>query len=187
MARQGRADLRQRDPVSDPAAKPLVDLANWSVASLQSQGIMLNDVLMSPAVWNAFRANESVNIALDRSRALTTPPSLSNNQMLQEGGVYMGSIDSFNIYVYQGWYVDPATATERPIMPNNVAVLTSPLLQGVRAFGAIRDEEAGLQAVPYYVKSWIEPDPSVRFILLQSAPLLVPYRVNASVSARVLA
>ena len=171
---------------SDPNAKPLVDLANWSVASLQAQGIMLNDVLMTPDVWNAFRANESVNIALDRSRALTTPPSLSNNQMLQEGGVYMGSIDSFSIYVYQGWYVDPADGVEKPIIPAGTVILTSPLLNGVRAYGAIRDEEAGLQAVPYYVKSWVEPDPSVRFVLLQSAPLLVPYRVNAMVKAKVL-
>ena len=47
---------------------------------------------------------------------------------------------------------------------------------------------AGNSAVepPDYVKSWIEPDPSVRFIMLQSAPLLVPYRPNASLKAKVL-
>jgi hypothetical protein len=59
-------------------------------------------------------------------------------------------------------------------------------MEGVRAYGAIRDEEAGLQALPYFVKSWIEPDPSVRFIMMQSAPLLVPYRVNACIKVQVL-
>lgn len=171
---------------SDPNATPLVDLATWAMIPLQSQGIYLNDVLMSPTAWAKFRANESVNVALDRSRALTTPPSLSNNQMITEGAVYMGTIDNFNIWVYQSWYVDPVDGAEKPIMAANKVVITSPAMQGVKAYGAIRDEEAGLQALPYYVKSWIEPDPSVRFFLLQSAPLLVPYRVNASVTATVL-
>ena len=165
---------------------PLVDLATWSVASLKSQGIMLTDVLMTPDVWNVFRTNTSVIDALDRNRALTQPASLASNQMITEGGVYMGTVDNFNIYVYQGWYVDPADGVEKPIIPATTVILTSPLLNGVRAYGAIRDEEAGLQAVPYYVKSWVEPDPSVRFVMLQSAPLLVPYRVNASFKAKVL-
>jgi hypothetical protein len=29
------------------------------------------------------------------------------------------------------------------------------------------------------------PDPAARFMMLQSAPLVVPYRVNASLSAKV--
>jgi len=59
-------------------------------------------------------------------------------------------------------------------------------IEGYRAFGAIRDEAAGFQAVPYYVKSWLEEDPAVRFIMMQSAPLVVPYRVDASLCATVL-
>jgi hypothetical protein len=98
----------------------------------------------------------------------------------------MGTLDSFTIYVYQAWYVDPADGVEKPILPADSIIMTSPMLAGVRAFGAIRDEEAGLQALPQFVKSWIEPDPSVRFILLQSAPLVVPYRVNCSLKAKVI-
>ena len=171
---------------SDPNSKPLTDLGAWSMASLQSQGIMLSDVLMTTDSWATFRANTSVNSWLTSSRAITTPPSLAANQMIQEGGVYMGTIDVFNIWVYAGWYVDPADGVEKPIIPNGTVILTSPQLQGVRAYGAIRDEEAGLQALPYFAKSWVEQDPSVRFLMLQSAPLVVPYRPNASVKARVL-
>jgi hypothetical protein len=171
---------------SDPTSTPIADLNAWSLTSLQSQGIMLNDVLMSPDAWATFRANESVNDYLSRIRILTAPPSLQANQILGEGGFYMGTIDNFNIWVYQAWYVDPADAVEKPVLPAGSVILTSPQMQGVRAFGAIRDEEAGLQATPQFVKSWIEPDPSVRFIMLQSAPLLVPYRVNAAFKAKVL-
>jgi hypothetical protein len=56
---------------------------------------------------------------------------------------------------------------------------------GVRHFGAIRDLDAGIQARQYFVKSWREPDPSRQFLLMQSAPLLVPYRPNAVLSATV--
>jgi hypothetical protein len=40
--------------------------------------------------------------------------------------------------------------------------------------------------VPYFVKSWTEEDPSVRFLMLQSAPLVFPTRPNASFKAKVL-
>lgn len=171
---------------SAAGSDPIKDLSTWSTLALQSQGLMLNDVLMSPTAWRTFRSNTAVNDYLDRIRIMTAPPSIQATQNLGEGGFFMGTIDAFNIWVYQGWYVDPADGAEKSIMPANSIVMTSPALQGVRAFGAIRDEEAGLQAVPYYVKSWVEPDPSVRFVLLQSAPLLVPYRVNASLKAQVI-
>jgi hypothetical protein len=57
---------------------------------------------------------------------------------------------------------------------------------GVRAFGAIQDVTAGNAAVPYYSTSKIEFDPSAIILLMQSAPLIVPTRVNASFSATVL-
>jgi len=64
-------------------------------------------------------------------------------------------------------------------------LVISPELDGVRCFGAIKDEEAGFQALPYFPKSWLEKDPAVRYLLMQSAPLPVPYRVNASFCATV--
>jgi len=88
--------------------------------------------------------------------------------------------------VYSAWYIDPADSVEKPILPTGTVILASPAIEGVRAYGAIRDEQAGLQAAPYFVKSWTEEDPSVRFIMMQSAPLVVPYRPNASFKAKVL-
>ena len=97
----------------------------------------------------------------------------------------MGEIDGFNIFVYAGWYLDDG-GIERPILPSGKILLVSRSLDGVRCFGAIMDEEAGFQALPYYPKSWSVPDPSVRYLLMQSAPLVVPSRVNASLAATVL-
>ena len=172
---------------SDTAnAKPLDDLATWAGVALQDTGVMTTDVIMPPNVWRLFRANPQVVAQLDLYRPVNAPPTLQTGRQQEEGGIYMGNVDGWNIFVYAGWYVDPKDNTEKQIWPSNKIALVSPQLQGVRAFGAIKDEKAGLQAMPYFPKSWIQEDPSVRFLLMQSAPLLVPYRVNASISAQVL-
>jgi Phage major capsid protein E len=161
-------------------SKPLDDLQAWSLTVLQATGVLVNDVLMTPLAWSLFLNSQQVKDHQTMWRTFTTPPTLSGNAPVLEGGVSMGTIAGFNIFVYSAWYVDPLDGNEKPILtaPDLVA-LTSPALEGYQAYGAIRDEEAGLQAVPYFSKSWIEPDPSVRFLMLQSAPLLVPYRPGA--------
>ena len=88
--------------------------------------------------------------------------------------------------MYAGWYEHPTTGALTPYLPDGTVIITSPDLEGVRAYGAIKDEAAGYQALPFFPKSWVEHDPAVRYLLLQSAPLIVPYRVNASLCATVL-
>ena len=171
---------------SDPNAKPLDDLDTWSGVALQDTGVLTQDVVMPPNVWKVFRNNAQVIAQIDLYRAATQAPSLMAGNKPEEGGVYMGQVGGYAIYVYAGWYVDPKDNVEKQIWPANKIAILSPQLQGVRAFGAIRDERAGLQAMPYFPKSWVQEDPSVRYLLMQSAPLLVPYRVNASMSATVL-
>ena len=137
---------------------------------------------MSLDVWKIFRKHPDVAAELDRFRGDSTMTTAAMND---EGGVFMGSVQGFNIFVYSGWYMDDS-GTEQPIFPAGTVVLSGAKMEGVRAFGAIRDEEAGFQALPYFPKSWAEEDPSVRYLLIQSAPLLVPTRVDATLCAEVL-
>jgi len=171
---------------SAAGSHPLNDLQTWSQIALQSTGIWMVDVIMPVPVWTVFRDHPDVQNRLNLFRGIGAPPSLDLTAPQGEGAKAAGEIDGFNIFVYSAWYVDPADSVEKQILPQDSVIMASPQLEGVRAYGAIRDEEAGLQAVPYYVKSWIEPDPSVRFIMLQSAPLIFPYRPNASFKAKVL-
>ena len=171
---------------SDANAKVLNDLATWGAIPLQDTGTMMQDVIMPPNIWALFRENAQVKDRISIYRTLNEPPSLQPGTLVQEGGTYMGTVDMWNIFVYSGWYIDPKDNTEKQVWPANKIAMLSPQIQGVRCFGAIRDERAGLQAMPYFPKSWVQEDPSVRFLMLQSAPLLVPYRINASVTAQVL-
>jgi len=167
-------------------SKPLDDLQAWAMDVLQATGAMMLDVLMTPRAWTLFSTSQQVKDHQTMWRTWTQPPSLSGNAPVTEGGVFMGTIAGFNIYVYSGWYVDPADGVEKPILrAPDMVIMTSPAIEGYQAYGAIRDEEAGLQPLPYFVKSWVEPDPPVRFVMLQSAPILVPYRPGVLYRANV--
>lgn len=161
---------------------PLDNLQDWAQLMLQKTGAMAYDVVMTVDVWKIFRANPFVQQRIEKFN-LSAP--MQQDAQITEGGVYMGTIDGFNIFVYAGWYLDD-TDTEQPILPAGTVLMGSSQIQGIRAFGAIKDEAAGFQAVPYYTKSWVDEDPSVRYLLMQSAPLVVPTRVNASFAATVL-
>ena len=160
---------------------PLDLLQDWSMQMLQASGVMARDVIMDVAAWKIFRRDPTVQ---QRWAAFNgNAADIKFDATTETGGVFMGGIDGFNFFVYQDWYVDDNNV-EQPMLPLNTVLLVSPQLEGVRHFGAIKDHDS-LSAVPYFPKSWIEPDPSVRYLMLQSAPLMVPYRPNASFAATV--
>ncbi|MFZ6871155.1 major capsid protein [Undibacterium sp. Di27W] len=170
---------------SDAGVNPLNDLQDWALSLvLKNSGAMSRDVIMTVDVWEVFRENPFVKTrwnSLNNNRA-----DISLNAVVETGGVYMGTIDGFNIFVYSDWFVDPVDNIEKPMIAPGTVVLCGGQLEGMRAFGAIRDEEAGYQPLPYYPKSWVEKDPAVRYLMMQSAPLVVPQRPNASLTATVL-
>lgn len=160
---------------------PLKDLQDWSMLVTQHSGATASTVVMDVKAWELFSNSEKVQKLLDRFRG----QDRLNATVLGEGGRYMGNIGDFDIWVYAGWYEHPETGDMTAFLPDYTVMIASPDLEGTRAYGAIKDEKAGFQALPFFSKSWMEEDPSVRYLLLQSAPLIVPYRVNASFCATV--
>lgn len=165
----------------ETGVSPLENVQDWSLLVSQHSGAAANTVVMDLKAWKLFHADPAVQKLLDRFRG----KDQLNPTVTGAGGRYMGSTGDFDIWVYTGWYVDPDTNALTPYLPDYTVIISGPDLEGARAYGAIRDEEAGYQAMPYFPKSWVEKDPSVRMLLLQSAPLPVPYRVNASFCATV--
>lgn len=173
----------------------LAQLMDWKLMILQATGANALDVVMDVDAWKKFIENTYVKERFVRFQG-SSQTTLQSGQPLGEGGTFMGTIDGFNIWVYAAWYIDD-DGTEQPMLDSGRVILTGPQLAGTRAFGAILDEAAwspeiagatqpGLISVPIFPKSWIENDPPQRQIMCQSAPLVVPTRVNASVSAKVL-
>lgn len=163
---------------------PIADLKTWAALILTNSGSAVTDVVMDIGAWNVFSEHVDVIARMDLQRGLNQPPSLSQNVIAQRGGVQMGSIDGFNIWVYSGRYKNDS-GTVTTLLPNGTVLMVGDVA-GVQAYGAIQDEEAGIQALPYFSKSWLTNDPGRRFIMTQSAPLLVPYRPDATLAATVL-
>lgn len=165
----------------ESGVSPLADVQAWSMLVTLHSGAAANTLVMDVKAWQLFSADPAVTKLLDRFRGADQ----LNAIVVGEGGRYMGNIGDFDIWVYAGWYEHPDTGALTPYLPDHTVIVTGPDLEGTRAYGAIRDEQAGFQAVPFFSKSWVEQDPAVRFLLMQSAPLPVPYRVNAAMCATV--
>ena len=166
----------------DAGVKPLDDLQDWSDRMVRTTGVAMTEVTMTVDVWKVFRADADVKSRLDRWRGNST---LQPDAHQGEGRVFQGMVDQFAIYTYSGWVVDAENGLEGSILPDGTVIGTAgDAVEGVRHHGAILDHDA-LQALEYFPKSWVEQDPSVRYLLMQTAPLLVPYRVNATLRASV--
>lgn len=160
---------------------PVDDLEDWAITLQDKSGVVAKTVVMDPQAWKIFRSNTTVQKYLDIRRGTNNtinidPQIISENEKAR----YAGSIGDFAIWVYNDTYVDDKGATCK-LLPEKTVILGSREgLEGTRCYGAIHDEKANWTAQRYFTKSWIEEDPSVRWLLLQSAPLVVPYRPNAS-------
>lgn len=161
--------------------KPLKDIQTWSMKVTEKSGSTANTIVMDVKAWQLFSESAEVQKLLDRYRG----NDQLNPTVTGEGARYMGNIGDFDLWVYAGWYEHPDTKALTTYLPDYTVLVLGPDLEGTRAYGAIRDEAAGFQPMPYFTKSWVEEDPAVRYLMMQSAPLLVPYRVNASLAATV--
>ena len=160
---------------------PLDNLEDWAIAIQDKSGVVAKTVVMDPKAWKVFRSNATVQKYLDIRRgtgnSLNIDPSIRNEDTKAR---YVGAIGDFDIYVYNDTYINDNGETAKLLPDKTVLLGSKDGLEGTRCYGAIHDEKANWTATRYFTKSWLEEDPSVRWLLLQSAPLVVPYRPNAS-------
>lgn len=151
-------------------------------------GQAVTDVIMTTDAWAFYKADANIEKLMDTKRNELEIAQLATGprQQPRAGIIYRGKVGHYRVWTYSGNYTDPEDNVTKPILPAYTLLIVSQAgVDGVRHFGAIRDLKAGIQARQYFVKSWEVEDPSQRFMLMQSAPLLVPYRPNASFCATV--
>ena len=164
------------------------NIEDWAGQVMTTGGASPTRVVMDPLAWRLFSADESVQRLLDR-QAYGGMLTASLEPMVRRQGngkaQLHGTIGSFEFWTYQDTYVDNAGVTQK-MLPDYTVIMGSPdQVLGTRCYGAIQDEEAGYMAERFFPKSWIDHDPPIRWLMLQSAPLVVPYRVNATFCATV--
>jgi len=95
-------------------------------------------------------------------------------EMIEENVIYIGYIPEIatKLYAYDETYSDEKGDTKYYVNPKGF-IYGSTKAEGRVVFGAIKDLKA-LYATKIFIKSWEEEDPSVRWMLMQSAPVVIP-------------
>lgn len=166
----------------ESGVSPSKDVEAWAMLVLKGAGSSIRNLVMDPDAWDKYREDPKLEKKLDFAKVKSGDINLGT---LPDHVQYKGNDGTFDLWVYADWYVDPDTNEEVPMLPSGTVLGVGDIM-GVRHFGAIKDEEAGFQSREYFSKSWVVQDPSARFLLMQSAPLMVPYRPNACFCATVL-
>lgn len=183
---------------------PTDNITNWAMHVLEKSGSMPREIYFSVSAWRAFMADPKLNNYVFQ-RALVDPRSEQialGGRLPKKGGIYMGPWDQFELYLYADWYIDVQRDSngapvldsngrpieiERPMIPDGSIILSGPDLQGTRTYGLIQDPYFNMQPLAYAPKLWYAENPGQINMLMQSAPLMIPSRVNASMSVSVCA
>ncbi len=166
----------------EAGVNPLYDLQDWALLVLKKSGFNPNIITMDVDAWRLFVASPDVKNQLDTRNI--TGNTIENKAQASAGGVYQGRIGGFEFYTYADFYLD-ANGVLQSVLPSYTVLMGGDGIEGTQVHGAIIDDEAGMQALEFFTKSWLEPDPSLRQVMTQSAPLIVPCNPNACLSATV--
>jgi len=158
------------------------NIETWAQTVLQKSGAAVTDIVFTTGAFNLFVGDSRVQQSVWYLRSGDSRIEFGGAQVL--GAKYKGEWGGYNLWVYNDWYID-SNGAEQPMLPANYVLLGSKNLAGVRAFGAIMDEDFNYGPMPYAPKSWVEKNPSRRHILMQSAPIVFPGRPNAMLAAKV--
>lgn len=176
------------------SADPIGDLKKWRKEVQKNGFVNCNICVMADDVATAFLANDKVQKMLDvkgYDLAAIKPRELPN------GTTYIGTLngEGLDIYSYNEWYLDdwtdPEAPTNKPLVPDGTLALLSTAAEYSVYYGAVTllDEATKQFVTVEGVKvpdSWIERNPSRRFLQLNSNPLPVPHEVDSWFVAKVL-
>ncbi len=179
---------------NDAGVSPIQDLEAWMDEVADKANAAPNVIVMTNDAWSALRDDPRFDKMIDRTARngnaaadLGFKPGVPGSPQFR--GNFGGADNAVEIYTYNDNYRDDAGVQQKLLPPGTVILGARQAAAGIRAHGAIQDAEAieqGLIALEKYPKSWIEKDPSVRWMMTQSAPLTVLGRPNATMRATVL-
>ncbi len=164
----------------------LGDINEWRFMARQAKfGGPITRMTVGTNAWAAMAADPAIMELMDTNIRGT---QVDLNRGTQQGEVveYMGRLDAtLDVYLYRDYYEDAAGNTT-DFMDAGDVVLTGPNVDGVRCFGAILDKASSFNSMSIFPKMWDEQDPSVTFIMSQSAPLMVPVNPDNTIKATVV-
>jgi hypothetical protein len=175
-------------------ADPLSDLETLADDAFHLGNAPITDCVFGTNAWKYFLKNAQVLFLLNNqyrgSSSDFQRTTLVPHSNFQNMGFIGGPTGQFNLWRYSNWYSDTdaeGNLTRREFLNVNEVVGFGGAIDGIQAFGAIMDVDAGFVAeASIFPKMWKEDDPSVVYTMSQSAPLMVPTNPNNSFKVHVI-
>lgn len=183
LAKTGSAQWTPAN-IAAGTASPTRDIENWQTQILKKSGAVVQDIVFTTSSWAGFSLDPVLKGAITFPKLADFGNGINPGPQIAKGAVYKGRWGQYDLWLYNDWYVDDANV-EQPMLVDGTVLMSGPELTGTRAFGSIIDPEFNYQAMPYAPKTWLNPDPAQRFIMMQSSPIIIPSRVNACFAAKV--
>jgi hypothetical protein len=168
----------------DPA--PVASIETWQHQILKLSGANATDIVFTTTPWIKFLNAEGVEGSVMFPKLGDFGNRIDPGAKIARGAVYKGRWGQYDLYLYNDWYIDE-NGVQQPMVPDGTVLMSGPDLMGTRAFGQIMDPAFNYEALPFAPKTWVENDPAQRLIMMQSAPIVIPSRVNAALAATVCA
>jgi Phage major capsid protein E len=181
----GTAQWNAANIVTGLTASPTADIEDWQYQILKMSGARVSDIIFTPTPFKQFLSDPILKGAVFYPALNTFANAVNPGAQIDQGAVYKGQWGQYNLWVYNDWYIDGVTGVEMPMVPDGTVIMSGPMLQGTRAYGMIMDPAFNYAAMPYAPKTWLNEDPAQRYLMMQSAPIVIPSRVNASFCATV--
>lgn len=192
MSATHKITLTSTDLWTDAAnSTPVDDLGTWARLCRQDSGLSPTDAVFGTDACQAFLKHPSVQKYMDMRQV---DMGIINPRQLSDGVTYVGRLNApslqLDIWTYDEWYIDETSGTETAMVPVDKVWIGSRRAQNTKLYAVIQDMEAiegGIAAaVSRFPKSWLTKDPSVRWLMMQSAPLMALNQPDAFISATVI-
>ena len=177
----------------ESAANPLADLNTKMRLARKLSGGRITDIIMGEEAYDRFYMDTDVKDLLNTdyriggSAADASVLGMGDSDKDAELKAVLAGGQSANrirIWSYAGYYhernPDTGVLTESFYIDPNAVVGVGNKMDGVQAFGAIKDPNAGLRAMRMFprVIDKKNDDPAKEYTLTQSAPLPIPVEPN---------
>lgn len=166
-------------------ATPAQDIEAWQTQILKKSGAVVTDIVFTTSAWAGFLKDPALTGAIIYPKLADSGNVINPGAQIKPGAVYKGRWGQYDLWLYNDWYVDDNNV-EQPMLVDGTVIMSGADLMGTRAFGQILDPNFNYESLPYAPKTWVEQDPAQRILLLQSSPIVIPSRVNASFAATVI-
>lgn len=173
---------------SQSGGDPMADIRSAKMNANSRSGARITKMIFGGTAWDMFSTRVDIKELMNRNYGGINA-DISRFTDRYEGQEFVGYLEGSNgggrmeIWIDTSKYVD-ATGTEQFFLDQGTVVGVGGNMEGVRCFGAIQDFDA-LRALEVFPKMWRENDPSVEYVMSQSAPLMVPKRPNATFKIKV--